>query len=120
MPGKDKRLKSFEIIDDTSEVDKISSAFVLPVNDNEADLIIVDDVGDTRTIRSGGGDKTWIHDQFIPATVWTIVHNLGKKPTVTVVDTANTVVEGVIDYGNSLNQLTITFNYPFSGYATLN
>lgn len=66
------------------------------------------------------GDKTYVHDQFIPSTVWTIQHNLNKKPSVTVVDTAHTVVEGVVDYGDSITQLTITFNYPFSGYATLN
>ncbi len=65
------------------------------------------------------GDKTWIHDQFTPATVWTIPHPLNKRPSVTVVDTAGTVVEGVIDYIDD-NLLTITFNYPFSGYATLN
>lgn len=65
------------------------------------------------------GDKNYVHDQFTPATVWTIQHNLGKKPSVTVIDTAKTVVEGVVDYIND-NTLTITFNYPFSGYATLN
>ena len=66
------------------------------------------------------GDKNYVHDQFIPSSIWTIQHNLNKKPSVTVVDTAGTEVEGVVDYGNSLVQLTITFNYPFSGYATLN
>ena len=67
-----------------------------------------------------GGDKNYIHDQFNPSTVWNITHNLNKKPSVTVVDTAGTVVEGMVDYLGSTSQLKITFNYPFSGYATLN
>lgn len=65
-------------------------------------------------------DKNYVHDQFNPATVWNITHNLGKKPSVSVVDTAGTVVEGMVDYLGSTSQLKITFNYPFSGYATLN
>lgn len=66
------------------------------------------------------GDKTYVHDQHVPSTIWSINHNLGKKPAVHVVDTANNVVEGEIDYEGSDSHLTITFNYPFAGYATLN
>jgi hypothetical protein len=50
---------------------------------------------------------------------WVIVHNLNKYVQATVVDTANEVNIGDIKY-NSLNQITITFSAPFSGYAYLN
>lgn len=120
MPGKDRRLKSFEIIDDESEVDKISSAFVIPINPTEADLIVVDDVGQERRIRTGGGgDKTWIHDQHQPSATWTIDHTLYKKVSVTIQDTAGTQVMGEI-VENTGTKVVIKFNFPFSGFAYLN
>ncbi|HRY32123.1 MAG TPA: hypothetical protein P5531_04055 [Bacteroidales bacterium] len=64
-------------------------------------------------------DKYYRHTQALPAAVWTVTHNLGKRPSVTVTDTAGTQVEGQVDYVNS-NTLTITFSAPFSGYAELN
>lgn len=119
MPGKDKRLKSFEIIDEVAEVDKISSAFVLPINDEEADLIIVDDVGQPRTIKSGGGDRNFVFTQIHPATVWTVEHPLNKKVSVTVTDTAGTVVDGKITINNG-SKVVVEFNFPFNGEAILN
>jgi hypothetical protein len=62
---------------------------------------------------------TYIHTQYVPLTVWVITHNLGRFPSVTVVDTLNQVVVGDIVY-NSPNMLTITFNSAFAGYAYLN
>tara|TARA_B110000858_G_scaffold186205_1_gene229123 strand:+ start:1577 stop:2119 length:543 start_codon:yes stop_codon:yes gene_type:complete len=50
---------------------------------------------------------------------WTITHNLGSYPSVTVVDSANTVVVGNVDYISS-QQLVVTFNASFSGCAFLN
>lgn len=119
MPGKDKRLKSFEIIDEVGEIDKISSAFVLPINDQEADLIIVDDVGQERTIKSGGGDRNFVFQQIQPAHVWTIEHNLNKKVSVDVTDTAGTIVEGKVTVNNG-SQVVVEFNFPFNGEAILN
>ena len=90
--GKDKRLKSLEIIDEAAEATKKSSAYVLPVNGIEADLIVIDDEGEKRTIRSGGGDRTWVHDQFQPSTLWVIPHLLNKIVSVTIQDTAGSEV----------------------------
>ena len=50
---------------------------------------------------------------------WTITHNLGKFPSVTVVDLDNNVVIGDVDY-LSTNIIQITFSIPFSGCAFLN
>ena len=65
------------------------------------------------------GDKTFIFDQGVPAATWNITHNLGKFPSVSVVDTANTAGFGAVSYTND-NQLTITFSGAFAGKAYLN
>lgn len=65
------------------------------------------------------GDKHFTFDQHSPSNTWIIYHPLNKKPSIEVVDTAGTKVEGQVTY-NSLSQVTITFNFPFSGEAYLN
>jgi hypothetical protein len=64
-------------------------------------------------------DKTFIYTQSSASSVWNITHNLNKYPSVSVVDTANTVVYGDVNYINE-NELTITFTNTFSGKAFLN
>lgn len=64
-------------------------------------------------------DKNYIHDQSTPALVWNVTHGLGKKPAIIVVDTADTVVIGKIEYLD-INNVTLTFNGSFSGYAYFN
>jgi hypothetical protein len=54
-----------------------------------------------------------------PLSVWVITHNLGLFPSVTVVDSGNTVVVGDVVYVNT-NTIEITFNSAFSGCAFLN
>lgn len=65
------------------------------------------------------GDKNYVHDQSSPATVWTVNHGLNKRCSVVVVDSANSVVSGVIEY-TDLNNIVLTFNSAFSGYAYFN
>jgi len=62
---------------------------------------------------------TYRHEQLQPSEVWVINHNLNCYPSVTVVDSAGTVVIGDVTY-NSENQITITFRGAFAGYAYLN
>lgn len=64
-------------------------------------------------------DKTYIHYQSSPSSTWTVAHNLGKMPSVMVVDTADTVFVGDVAYTDN-NNLVITFASPFSGKAYLN
>lgn len=59
------------------------------------------------------------YTQGTPAAAWHITHNLGKHPSVTVLDSANSQVEGDVVY-NSINDLTINFSGAFSGVAYLN
>ena len=62
---------------------------------------------------------TFEFDQGAPATTWDITHNLGKFPSITVIDTGNTVVFGEYDYTNS-NRVILTFSAAFAGKAYLN
>lgn len=66
-----------------------------------------------------GGDKNFTFIQSTSAAVWTITHNLGKRPSVSVVDSAGTNVVGAVNH-NSNNELTITFSSAFKGTAYLN
>ena len=64
------------------------------------------------------GDSTYVHSQLEPSAQWIINHPLGKKPAVTIVDSADSVQEGDISYGNG--QVIIDFDVPFGGKAYLN
>jgi len=64
-------------------------------------------------------DKYLRFDQNLPSDTWMITHNLNKYPSVTVVDSAGTVVIGAISY-TDLNSLIVTFSSGFSGSANLN
>lgn len=68
---------------------------------------------------SGGGDKYFVYDQAIPSNTWEIHHNLGKHPSVSVVDSAGDLVEGDCNYLDN-NSLILTFSGAFSGKAFLN
>jgi hypothetical protein len=65
------------------------------------------------------GDKHFEHVQGVPATVWTITHNLDKYPAVTVVDSSGREVEGDVHH-TSTSTLTITFSAAFGGSAYCN
>ena len=58
------------------------------------------------------------HTQGTAATVWTINHTLGGFPSVTIVDSAKTVVFGEVNY-ISTTQVVVNFTSAFSGFAYL-
>lgn len=58
------------------------------------------------------------HTQGTAATIWTINHALGGFPSVTIVDSAKTVVFGEVNYV-STTQVVVNFTSAFSGYAYL-
>ncbi len=71
------------------------------------------------TLSSGLADKTFEFTQGVPATTWNIQHDLGKFPSITVIDTADTVVTGQYEYIDN-NNVTLTFSAGFAGKAYLN
>lgn len=92
---------------------------------------------DTNKMKIGTGSDTWntlpytgidseeiiplvsySHTQGLASTVWTIEHNLGFYPSVTVFMSSGDVVEGAIEHQDT-NNLTITFSVAISGTAYL-
>jgi len=71
------------------------------------------------TLSSGLADKTFEFTQGVPSTTWNIQHNLNKFPSITVIDTADTVVTGQYTYIDN-NNVTLTFSAGFAGKAYLN
>lgn len=63
--------------------------------------------------------ERYIHTQNEASDIWRIDHQMGRYPSVTVVDSAGTMVFGDVNYDNE-NQVTITFTAAFSGKAYLN
>lgn len=72
-----------------------------------------------RQFALSSGVATYTHSQQSASNQWVINHELGRHPSVTVVDSAGTEVYGDVHYDNE-NQVTVTFSAPFSGKAFLN
>ena len=68
---------------------------------------------------SSQGAPTFVFTQTVAATVWNVNHNLGKFPSISVVDTANTVVAGQYEYTDN-NNVILKFSAGFAGKAYLN
>ena len=66
-----------------------------------------------------GDDLHYTHSQEVPSNTWTITHNLGKYPSITVVSDIGIEVVGDYEYVD-LNNVVLTFNGIFSGKAYLN
>ena len=64
------------------------------------------------------GPVSYTHTQYSASSTWTITHNLGYAPNITVSDSAGTIVEGSISYPNA-NSVVLTFSAPFAGIAYL-
>ena len=63
--------------------------------------------------------QSYRHVQTQNNNTWTIVHNLGYKPSVTTIDLDGTEIHGDIIYTNN-NELTVTFSEQVKGEAYLN
>lgn len=68
---------------------------------------------------TGTGDLNHTHQQITPSAEWVIVHNMGKFPSVTIIDSGGTLVYGDVSY-DSNQSLRVTFSSGFSGTACLN
>jgi hypothetical protein len=60
-----------------------------------------------------------VHTQTLASSEWTVVHNLGKHPSVSIVDSAEEEVIGEVQH-TDVNSLIIRFSAAFSGKAYLN
>lgn len=67
---------------------------------------------------AGKQDLPFIHDQTTPAAVWNITHNRNHPVQVQVIDTAGTIIIGMVNQP-TLNTVTIEFNAPTTGQAII-
>jgi len=95
------------------------------ITEDTASIVLVDqDAPNQVVVRIGSSStlseltKRYVHAQASPSSTWNITHDLGGKPSVMVVDSANTVVVGEVTYVSN-TQITVSFTVPFSGYAYL-
>jgi hypothetical protein len=68
---------------------------------------------------AAGSDLTYIHTQSSLAATWNVLHNLGKYPSVSVVDSGGSAIIPNVSYAG-VNQVSISFDAPTSGKAYLN
>jgi hypothetical protein len=96
-----------------NKADKVVSA----VSGNLASLDEYGNLADSGvSVESLGG---YTHEQTTASAEWNITHNLNKHPSCTIVDSAETEVQGELEYINN-NSLKLTFIGAFAGKAYLN
>jgi len=108
---------SFEVHPRAHQVDSIADH--LPTEHKNKIVASNPETGAIEFIDKSSCDRHYMHTQSNPLSNWSIAHNLGKFPSVTVVDSAGTQVLCEILH-NDLNSTTIKFSEPFSGFAYLN
>jgi len=90
--------------------------------DTPNQVIVNQDAPNQVVVRFAGAassnTRRHIHTQGAASTTWTITHTLGGKPSVTIVDSADTVVVGEVTY-NSNSEVVVNFTTAFSGFAYL-
>ena len=59
------------------------------------------------------------YEQLSASATWNVAHGLGKFCSVTVVDSAKTVIRGQVDFTDA-NNVVITFNSATTGFAYFN
>ena len=83
------------------------------VDQDSPNLVVV-----RSTSPSYGAIKRFVYTQPSVSSLWEITHNLGGYPSVTVVDSARTVVVGEVTYISN-TRIDVQFTAPFSGEAYL-
>lgn len=72
----------------------------------------------TPFFQATGLTRRHVHTQSVSSSTWDITHTLGGRPSVTVVDSAKSVVVGDVTYIDDSN-IRIEFNGAFTGSAYL-
>jgi len=115
---------------DTSVYTTVSTNVVTVTETPTSVLIQSPDINNTVEVLSGGPQgprgepgepgptQRHVHTQLAPASTWTINHTLEGKPSITVVDSSDTVVIGDVTYIDD-TQIVVSFSGAFSGYAYL-
>ena len=106
-----------------NQVENVTTVSGKPIQDDlsneesqriEADHNLQEQIDDIAVLARG-----FVFEQATASDSWHIIHNLGKRPSVTIVDSAGTVFYPKVEYEND-NECTATMNYPMLGFAYLN
>ena len=111
--GDQVRVRDLEVRTSLYDIEKL-----LVVGTSDEHLITIDTLTNYLATRIDS-DKHFTYDQEVPSDTWVIEHNLGKEPSVSVVDSAGNIVEGDYNYVNT-NKVILSFSSAFSGKAYLN
>ena len=82
-------------------------------------LVLRKSDGSEEIIFPVSADKNFVFNQAIPSNEWVVVHNLGKKCSVTIVDDSNNQMYAKVVYDNN-NQVSIYFNKSKIGFVFCN
>ena len=105
------------VTDDSSEGYEIGSRWANTVGETVWDCVDATEGVAVWKNASAGGSSDYQHTQAVAALTWTINHNLGRYPAVTVLDSASTQIETSVEH-TSLNQVVLTLSNATSGVAT--
>lgn len=94
-----------------NQADEIYAANFELIKNNPIDASFV--------ISTSGQDLNYVHNQDVASATWKVKHNLNKFGSVTVVDSANSLIYGDVQYID-MNNLEIYFSAPFTGKAYIN
>lgn len=93
------------------------------VTENSNSTVVTVPVTNTVTAITQGpqgpsGTAAFVYLQVAPATVWTINHNLGYKPSVELLDSGSQEIDGEVAHPSN-NQTVVTLNPASAGLARL-
>lgn len=106
-----------------SQIDSLNQLIVSNTTNLQSQIDAIDtSVGESLTaddVKLIIQSARYVHNQGVSASTWTINHNLGWYPSVTIVDQSKNVFYGDVNYINQ-NSLTVSFFAELSGTAYLN
>lgn len=106
------------------QLEQVGGAEIIPIvkQNDEGDYdnyyLTPTQIAELAEQQAGTGDKSFEQD-FADLSLLEITHNLGKRPSITVIDSAGDEVEGDYSYPD-FNNVSISFSAPFSGKVILN
>jgi hypothetical protein len=121
---------TIEVVELDGETVIVETEPTTEVVELEGDIVVVEQVPVTTVIEvgiggpqgppgsAGAAPQAYTHTQMIPASVWTIDHNLGYIPNIRVKNTLGETCWGEVD-APTVNQLVVTFSAAFAGWAYL-
>lgn len=99
--------------------DNYANFLEVSVSSNSGSGQFVDNNYFVVSIKLESGDKSYEHDQSSPSSSWVVTHNLSKRASISVVDSAGTIILCEVQY-DSDNQVTLSFDSSTSGKAYIN